>query len=322
MSFKIIKSGIADSIQDAGRFGYQHLGINPGGAMDQVAMKIANALVGNELTEAVFECCFPASTIVFGAKAIIGLSGADFTASLNGRLLTTNRALVVNDGDELKFQKIKKGSFAYLAVLGGFDIPDWLGSKSTNVKLKAGGYQGRYLKKQDEIGFKQTLSATSESKVFPWRVNVYDFYRNENTIRCITGAEWEWLNKKSKEEFQKRKFSISTKSDRMGYRLNGPILKRINTSELISSAVLFGTIQLLPDGQLIILMADHQTTGGYPRVGQIISADLPTLAQMKNSDDIFFRLCTLEEAEEALRMQIKLIRQIKSSCTLVLREYL
>jgi antagonist of KipI len=322
MSLKIVKTGVADSIQDAGRFGYQHLGINPGGVMDQVAMQIANALVGNILTEAVIEFYFPASTIIFGASTIIGLSGADFSASINGATVATNRAIQVKQGDELKFKKNSSGSFAYLAVQGGFDIPDWLGGKSTNIKVKAGGWQGRYLKKNDEIFFKSKHGKEGETKVFSWRVNVSYFYRNENSIRLMKGVEWEWLNKKSKEELAKKKFTISNKSDRMGYRLDGPVLERTNTSELVSIAVTFGTIQLLPDGQLIILMADHQTTGGYPRVGQVIAADLPTLAQIKHGDDIFFGMCTLEEAEEALREQHMLLQQIKSACSLKLKEFL
>jgi antagonist of KipI len=201
MSLKITKTGVADSIQDAGRFGCQHLGINPGGAMDTVALQIANALVGNTLTEAVMEFYFPASTMVFEASAIIGLSGADFSASINGTAVPSNKTVQVKKGDELKFKRNTKGSFAYLAVRGGFDVPDWLGSKSTNVKVKAGGWQGRYLKKNDEIFFNVKNTKEEETKVFPWSANVSDFYRNENMIRCMAGIEWGWLKKKSKEEF-------------------------------------------------------------------------------------------------------------------------
>jgi antagonist of KipI len=249
-------------------------------------------------------------------------SGADFSASINGTAVPSTKTVQVKKGDELKFKKNTKGSFAYLSVRGGFSAPDWLGSKSTNVKVKAGGWQGRYLKKSDEIFFNVKSTKEEVTKVFPWSANVSDFYRNENTIRCMAGIEWGWLNKKSKEEFEKKKFSISNKSDRMGYRLNGPVLKRTNTSELVSSAATFGTLQLLPDGQLIILMADHQTTGGYPRVGQVISADLPTLSQIKHGDNISFRLCTLEEAEEASRKQHTFLQQIKSACSLKLKEVL
>lgn len=317
-----MKAGIADSIQDEGRFGFQHLGINPNGAMDQTAMKIANALVGNDLREPVVELSFPASSIQFEKTALISLSGADFSAMLNGAAVGNNKALIINRGDELKFKKSLLGSFAYLAVHGGLRIAQWLGSASTNTKAKAGGWQGRFLKKGDEIEFIKDLSRLGETRALSWRVNVSDFYSGNNIIRCVEGREWTDLEKVSQDQFKKKPFIITQHSDRMGYRLKGPALKRKNKTELISSAVTFGTVQLFPDGQLIILMADHQTTGGYPRVAQVITADRSNLVQLKQGDEILFSMCSLAEAEKALVYQAKVLQQIKTACAFNLREIL
>jgi antagonist of KipI len=145
MSLEVIKSGIADTFQDAGRYGYQHSGVNPNGTMDLVAMKVANALVGNDLNEAVLELYFPASTFVFKKSTLIALSGADFTAELNGKPIPINQSLIIPAGSELRFKKIGKGVFCYMAVWGGFEVTSWMGSCSTNAKANAGGWKGRSL---------------------------------------------------------------------------------------------------------------------------------------------------------------------------------
>src|SRR5215204_3371648 len=143
MSMVVIKGGMADSFQDAGRYGHQHLGINPSGAMDLNAMKVANALVGNDLNEAVLELCFPASVLSFKKPALMALSGANFNGELNGKAFSINQSIAVPAGSELKFTRIEKGVFCYLAVHGGFGLSSWLDSNSTNVKAQVGGWKGR-----------------------------------------------------------------------------------------------------------------------------------------------------------------------------------
>lgn len=322
MSFEVIKSGIADTFQDAGRYGYQHLGINPNGAMDLIAMKVANALVGNDLSETVLELCFPASVLLFKKPALIAFSGADFTAELNGKQIPINQAVLVSEGSELRFTKVAGGVFCCLAIQGGFKITSWMGSCSTNSKAKAGGWKGRSLQKGDEIGFRKTFSNSGEIKVLPWRANVPDFYTDSGVIRVTQGNEFYWLDEKSKKKFREESFSLTNVRDRMGYRLNGEALKQSNNTELISTAVTFGTVQLLPDGQLIILMADHQTTGGYPRIGQVIGVDRSLLVQRKVESKIYFCLVSIQEAENLLLTQSKIIKQIQVTCTVRLQEFL
>jgi antagonist of KipI len=320
MSMEVIKGGMVDTFQDSGRYGHQHLGINPTGAMDLVAMSVANALVGNELNEAVLELCFPASVLLFKKPALIALSGANFNAELNGKAIPVNHSIAVAAGSELKFTKIEKGVFCYLAIHGGFILSPWLDSHSTNIKGQAGGWKGRSLQKGDSIEFRKCISTINEIKVFPWRVNVFDFYSDAKSIQFLRGNEFDWLDDLSKEKLMKETFAVSSLRDRMGYRLRGSELKK-RSGELISTAATFGTVQILPDGQLIMLMADHQTTGGYPRVAQIISADRSKLVQSAVGDEIFFREISLQEAEDLLLVQRKILKQIQVTCNVQLKDF-
>jgi antagonist of KipI len=320
MSLEVIKAGIADSVQDNGRYGYQHLGINPTGAMDLNAMHIANALVGNELNEAGIELKFPASTLLFHKSTIIALSGADFKARLNGQSIPINQPVLIPKNSELKFSGINRGSFCYLAIHGGLQIARWLESRSTNLKAKWGGVEGRFLKKGDVL--KYNPLDIREIKVLPWQVNVAEFYLKDHVIRCLPGNEFSWLIKKSQATFLKTPFTISPQSDRMGYRLKGRALRQSKKQELLSTAVTFGTIQLLPQGEIIILMADHQTTGGYPRIGHVISADRSKLVQCNANDKISFQWVRLEDAELFALAQHKSLKQLQRSCMYKLKQFL
>jgi antagonist of KipI len=320
---EVVKAGMADSIQDTGRFGFQHLGINPNGAMDLAAMKVANALVGNALNEAVIELSFPAAVFYFRQPALIALSGADHTPKINGHRVPVHQPILVPAGCELKFTKALHGAWSYLVVRGGFDIPSWLNSYSTNSKAHRGGFHGRSLKKGDVIPVCKSVIDSAEFRVFPWRANVSEFYEQvaeKKIIRCIKGNEYDWLTKKSQTDFLKRPFSVSTQSDRMGYRLTGPMLKQSRKQELLSTAVTLGTIQLLPNGEVIVLLADHQTTGGYPRVAHAIAADHSLMAQCRSKDDIYFSFVDQRTAEDLYVKQEQSIRQLQLSCTFKLRE--
>jgi antagonist of KipI len=326
MSLHILRNGLLDSIQDGGRYGYQHLGINPGGAMDTIAMRVANMLVGNDPNEAVIEMHFPAAEIQFEQTMLMSLAGADFTATINGEAAPLLHPIMVQKGSILRFKQQQNGARVYLAVEGGFMADDWLGSYSTNLVVKAGGYKGRALQKNDHVTVKQEplytfFNQTHPLETLPWSVNISENYRN-GSIRFIEGAEYELLSDVSKKELVITPFSITGKSNLMGYRLEGEPMKLIKQKEMISSAVTRGTIQLLPGGQLIILMADHQTTGGYPRVGHIISADIPSLAQMGARDKFTLQKTTIEQAEKIFLEQEMNLRQLQNACNFRLNEYL
>ncbi len=312
MSLRIHKAGIQDSFQDKGRFGLQHLGINVSGAMDLAAMHVANALVGNDTTEAVLEFSFPAPVIYFNQPALLCLAGADFGAILDDKPLAVHQPFVVVEGCVLSFTKWKAGNYAYLAVHGGFVLDRWKASYSTNLKINAGGWQGRKLKKGDEINFKTVFNKIAEASTLPWRANISGLTFSKEKIRVITGSEWNWQTKASQKVFTRGSYVLSKESDRMGYRLKGEKLSRQVKDELVSSAVSFGTLQLLPDGQLIILMADHQTTGGYPRIAHVISADRGAVAQLRPGEVFSFEVVSLAVAEEAYLAQVRWLKQLAS----------
>ena len=324
MSVIVIKQGLLDSLQDEGRFGYQHLGINPGGSMDPIAARFANMLVANESTCAVIELHFPAASLFFEERSIIALTGADFCPVVNDEPVELNAAIIVPENSVLKFNRFKNGCRCYLGVHGGWNAELWLKSYSTNMKVFAGGYLGRSLRKNDVVEVKQSSASFRMSQELPHQLVKTDLshlYSQTKKIRCIRGSEYDWLDNDSKNKFQSSAFIITSESDRMGYRLNGEGLNNVNGEELLSAAVTRGTIQLLPSGQLIILMADHQTTGGYPKIAHVISADLPKVAQMHANLDLAVELVTHKEAEELFVQQLCEIQQLEQSIKVQLQPY-
>ncbi len=301
MSIFIKKSGILTTIQDLGRKGFRRFGINPNGAMDAQAVRLINILLGNDETEAVLEMQFPAPVFEFEEVAVIALGGADFNAQIDNKPIENWRPVFVEKGSKLSFEKKNFGSRAYLAVKGGFEIEKWLGSFSTNLRAEIGGFEGRALKKNDRISFNsrfQIPNSKFDYKISRGLIPVYQ--KSPAIIRVVAGAELQMMTALSELNFLKQEFTISPNSDRMGFRLRGEPLYLLDKIELVSSAVNFGTIQLLPDGQIIILMADHQTSGGYPRIANVISQDLPILAQLNANESVGFEIVSTEEAENLL----------------------
>lgn len=303
MSVHFLSKGILTSVQDLGRVGFGRFGINPNGVMDQTAARLINILLGNDETDAVLEMHFPAPVLEFEEPAIIALGGADFAAHLNGKQVENWRFVFVEKGDVLEFRGRNFGARLYLSVRGGFEISEWLCSRSTNLTAKIGGFNGRALQKNDRLFFKQPTTNNEQRTSRRISRSLIPFYSRFPTVRVLAGAEWENLSQESQEKFLSNSFSISRESNRMGFRLAGENLNLMENIELLSSAVNFGTIQLLPDGQLIILMADHQTTGGYPRIANAATIDLPLLAQLNPGDTVNFYLISIAEAENLLVQQ-------------------
>jgi antagonist of KipI len=321
MSISIIKPGLLDTMQDLGRNGYGSLGINCGGAMDRYATQVANMLVGNALHEAVMEIHFPGPQLLFEQNVLISITGANFTPTLNDEELPLWQPLLIRKNTILHFPKLQWGSRCYIAIHGGFCVEEWLGSYSTNLKAGAGGYQGRKLEKGDElvtrestIYFPALMKAGKDVHPLSWRPDIAANYQLPHEINFIEGHELGALTEASAAEFMQNNFTIHPFSDRMGYRLKGPALQFTHPTELVSTGVSFGTIQLLPDGELIILMADHQTTGGYPRLGHVISAHLPKLAQLRPSDCIQFNKISIEKAEALFFRQQKELGILQTAC--------
>ncbi len=297
MSMLIKKPGMLTTIQDLGRVGYRRLGINPGGVMDRTAARLINILLGNDENEAVVEMHFPAAEIVFDKNAVFAIGGADFSAELDGEPIANWQPYFAAKGTTLRFTKKISGNRAYLSVSGGIKVEKWLGSSSTNLAAKVGGMDGRPLKAGDQIRFTSQIKTKPQIKSCHISSSLIPYYRPFPTVRVVVGAEFPLLSESSRGLFFVHDFVVSPNSNRMGFRLKGEPVELAEPFELLSSAASFGTIQLLPDGQLIVLMADHQTSGGYPRIGHVITRDLSLIAQLGPGDKVAFHPIKIAEAE-------------------------
>jgi len=296
VSIIVRKAGILNTVQDLGRYGYQKYGVNPNGAMDRWAVRILNCLLGNAADSPVIEMHFPAGEFEFDRDSIFAVGGADFGPRLSGTAISNWTSHSAGAGDTLTFSGKHFGERAYLSVSGGISLGLWLGSTSTNLGAKAGGYHGRRLGAGDQLEWMSSdwpVGLTVGRSMIPR-------YSLSPVVRITKGPEFDILTGISASSLISEAFAISTDSNRMGFRMSGPELFRYSSSEMISSATTFGTIQLLPNGQLIILMADHQTTGGYPRIANVVEADLPLLAQIGPGKGVRFELVDHLRAEHLL----------------------
>jgi antagonist of KipI len=319
MTITVIKPGALSQVQDLGRYGYQRFGVLVGGAMDEWSHRFANALVGNDQTQATLEITLTGPSLRFNRAMTIAVCGADLSPRLDGaggtHALPHGRPVLVAAGSELRFGARVSGARAYLAVRGGFDVPLVMGSRSTYVRGGFGGLAGRALRKGDvlpvgavppggtgdPVALKEnaasdraalTLSVPAVPIVAPAAAP-----EPVQKIRIIAGRHWDVFTRDARGLLLGEKFLLGAQSDRMGYRLEGPPLARARQVEMISEAVTFGTIQVPPDGRPIILMADRQTTGGYPKIANVASVDLRLLAQMAAPQALRFELIALADAQ-------------------------
>jgi antagonist of KipI len=313
MSISILKSGISDTFQDAGRSGFRRFGINPNGAMDRYAARLINILLGNAETEAVLEMHFPAPVLKFEEDALFALGGADFSARLNEKPIENWRPVFANKQDVLSFPERKSGARIYLAARGGFATEKWLGSASAN--LRAG--IGKALQKGDEVFLNAKFKIQNSKFNCKISNSLLPRYSNFPTVRVTAGAEFDALTALSAEMFLRNSFAVTLNSDRMGFRLGGESLYLLDDVRLVSSAVNFGTLQLLPDGQMIMLMADHQTTGGYPRLAHVAEVDLPLVAQLNANDKIYFKMISGAQAEDLILEREKDLNLLKTAVKLI-----
>lgn len=296
---EISKPGLLTTVQDLGRFGSQQYGVIVSGAMDAMSYRLANMLLKQSHT-AVLEFTLMGPTILFTQPTVIALTGADFQPLLNGVTCPMWRPVAIQAGDQLKLATARKGARGYLAVQGGLQIPDVLQSKSTYLRGGLGGYEGRALQKGDVLAYQSLKTPSTTCK---WFVDYKDVvcFEGQVKIRVMQGTEWEMFTHNSIEQFTATTYTITKDADRMGYCLvSETILIRQEQVELLSEAVTFGTIQVPPNGQPIILMADRQTTGGYPKIAQVATIDLPKLAQLQPGQIIQFEWISVKQAQQLL----------------------
>jgi len=313
MSLRIIKEGLLDTVQDTGRCGLQHLGIHRGGAMDAFSAQLANALLGKELKAPVLELHFPAAQILFEKPAIIALTGASFTPLVNNKPVPMHHPIALAENSLLQFARLQEGARVYVSVFNGLKIEKWEGSYSTDIKAGAGGWNGGALHRYDVIPFELEFNTSAilgekEELVLPWKSQ--EAVENRQLIECIIGSEWHSLTAASRQTFLSHWFQVGRESDRTGFHLTGAELRMEGDEIMASSAVSFGTVQLLPNGSPVVLMADHQTTGGYPRIAHVITAHLPLLAQKNPGDAFQFALTDLATAEQKWIKQQRYLQEI------------
>lgn len=308
---KIISPGFFTTVQDLGRLGYQKFGMAQAGAMDSFSLQLANTLVGNSPGAACLEITFIGPEIAFEKKAVVAITGADISPELNGVRITNNAAVVVISGDVLRFGALKSGCRAYVAFAGGLPVPLVMGSRSTYVKAGVGGYYGRALKEGDGMPLLD-IEGRGIGNVYLTHYSAFE-QKDIYSVHILPGPEAGCFSWKGIKTFLNTTFQISPESDRMGYRLSGPQIEAIPQTEMLSSGICNGTIQVPANGNPIILLADRQTTGGYPRIANVITADLSLLAQLKPGDCIKFKEVTMETALDKLKEKMESLKQISTA---------
>lgn len=300
MSILIHKPGIQASLQDKGRWGYQHLGIPIGGAMDLISMQLANTICGNNTNTTVIEFTLQGALLEFEQTISFAICGGGASVTLNNASINFGQRITAPAGSILKWHPSPFGCRTYLAVEGGFAISPELGSCSTYPMAKLGGINGNFLQAGDRVPIHKCIAEEDSYRSIKIEGEKADtvaitflnaaLTSNQVTIKCYPGPEWDWFSSEAQERFTTHIWGIGNNSNRMGYSLIGPALEKNNKQELISTAVTRGIVQVTPSGMPIILMADAQTIGGYPRIARITESDLAILAQCRPGYQLNFQL--------------------------------
>jgi biotin-dependent carboxylase-like uncharacterized protein len=295
-SIIVHRPGLLTTVQDRGRWGYQAWGVPVAGPMDGYSHRLANLLVGNPPDAASLEITLIGPELEFDAPATIAMCGAEFDVTLNGHLVATNTTAHVPPGARLQFGRRRAGARAYLAVSGGITTEPVLGSRATHLVSRMGGLAGRALVAGDRVPFLSSGESTGARRAPMTTLPSSGRAR----LRILPGPQAEWFTPEAMTTLTSVSFGVSPRSNRMGYRLEGPPLLRDREDEPISEPLSFGAIQVPAAGAPILLMADRQTAGGYPKIGVVIAADLPIAGQLAPGDFVEFAWCTRREAAAAL----------------------
>lgn len=309
MGFVTENPGVLTTIQDEGRYGYEQFGMSPAGPMDGTAFRTANLLVGNPEGESALEATVLGPTLRFDQDNVIAVTGADMAPALNGQPCPMYQAVSVKAGDQLKLGAAKTGCRAYIAFAGGLDVPQVMGSRATALQNKVGGYQGRKLAKGDAVGFR----TPNPSLPLPRTAPVPAPAGREVTIRVILGPQDDMFTKEGLDTFLSQPYTVSKDFDRMGCRLEGPVIQHKTDGNIISDGMVTGAIQVPTSGQPIIMLAERQTVGGYTKIATVISTDLPLVGQRKTGDVICFQAVSVEEAHRAWRETNRELEELKAN---------
>jgi len=299
----VIKAGLLTTVQDLGRAGMQRFGVPEGGAMDRLAARLANLLVGNHEDAAVIEGTLRGPVVRFAVDVEIALTGARVTG------LPWGRPFRVSAGESISLETLEEGARVYLAVEGGLEVPEILGGRSTYLRSGLPGIAGRALRAHDTVPLGSGRAAPPSTRPGRWYVSTASFHSTGPIVRAVRGPQADGFVPATWRTFESATYTLAAQSDRMGLRFQGPPLSREGGGEMVSQGVVAGAVQVPPDGQPIVLMADRQTIGGYAHLATVISVDLPKLAQLRPGAGVRFEIITLAEARRlAVRREQEVAR--------------
>lgn len=310
MGIRILKGGMLTTVQDGGRTGYQRQGFSVAGVMDARSFKIANLLLDNPENEAVLEFTLIGPTLEFTSETIIAITGGDFQPKINDEPAPMYTAIYMHKGDILKFGSARTGSRGYIAFSSYLSIPVVMGSRCTNLKSCIGGFKGRRLQDGDYINFRikrRYLPFFLSRKLEP-----DDFSQEETVLRVVMGPQDDMFSKQGIETFLNTEYIVTSEFDRMGCRLDGAYIARKSESDMISDGIALGSVQVPSHGKPIILLADRQTTGGYPKIATVASVDIPKLVQRKTDHKIRFQAISVQEAQNLYLKEINELDEMRN----------
>jgi antagonist of KipI len=296
--------GIFTTVQDLGREGFGTMGVSASGAADPMSLRIGNRLAGNPEGAAALEMTLVGGAFTFERAAVITATGANFGPSLDSVALPMWTSIEIREGETVRFGPSRSGARAYLCVRGGIAVEPFLGSASTHVLSGLGGFEGRALRKGDRVELGAANSLFRKIAVSP---TALESLQPRRVIRVTDGPQSDWFAESSWKTLCGNAFRISEQSNRMGIRLEGPPIPLDASREMLSEGVSLGAIQVPPSGQPIILFVEQQTTGGYPKIANVISADLHSLGQLRPRDEIRFERIEMSEARALLIQQEALL---------------
>lgn len=310
MGIMIRKPGMLTSVQDCGRFGHQKDGLSPAGAMDLHSMRLANLLVDNDVNEAVLETTWFGPELIFEEDNYFAVTGAPVDIRLNGSRMPMGALLFARKGDILVLGTSKSGCRSYIAFAGGLDVPVLEGSKSTLLRNGIGGFEGRKLVTGDRIGFAAPKTRIDHGEV---RYLPQTIESREITLRVIEGPQEDRFTESGKRAFYESVYEVTPECDRMGYRLTGEKIEHKTDGNIISDGIALGAVQVPTAGQPIIMLSERQSMGGYTKIANVISVDLPKIGQAIPGTKIHFKKISVDEAEELWIGEIEKMEAIREA---------
>lgn len=312
MGIKVISPGSLTTVQDLGRTGFQAMGFSVSGALDTRSARIANILAENPESDALLEMTLMGGTFEFGGRSVFALTGADMQAKLNDIPVPRYEAVEAKKGDILACGFAVQGLRAYLAFHGGIDVPPVMGSRSTALRGKIGGFQGRALKSGDVLELTERPVCGPGNTLKCERERVSEMFScRECLLRAVPGPQEEYFTEEGKNTFYTEPYRITPDSDRMGVKLAGKAVGYKDSVDIISDAIALGAVQIPSGGQPIVMLADRQTTGGYAKIATVISSDIGRLVQTALSGSVRFAPVTVKEAAKLARQEEKEIEKCK-----------